>query len=59
MVSKTNIEKNEQINENNVMFLRASKDGIELNDFKNLKLFFANFYTQRYFNQMERSKFSL
>ena len=41
MVSKTNIEKNEQINENNVMFLRASKDGVELNDFKNFKTLFS------------------
>ena len=35
-----NIEKNEQINEDNVVILRASKDGIDFNQFKNFKTLF-------------------
>ena len=37
MVSKINIGKNEEINEDNVIFLRASQDGIEFDQFKNFK----------------------
>ncbi len=41
MVSKANILKDEIINEDNIHFLRASSDGIELNEFKNLRQLFS------------------
>ena len=41
MVSKINIGKNEEINDDNVIFLRATQDGIEFDQFKNFKNSFS------------------